>query len=167
MEATVNLREGTRRLALLLGVIGAILGGFASCAQLRTILSQRARHNSFEQFASSNIVQQKRKVLRQTEGDAKPTKPTDEVWIANPAYTPPPDEVNTGGIKTIRWASMATGYAVESIDTEDGQTLYQTPAPSAWQYLLVVAFPSLGFFTPWGVIRAIFWVGAGFIQQVK
>lgn len=29
-EVTVNLKEGTRRLALLLGAVGAIGGGFAS-----------------------------------------------------------------------------------------------------------------------------------------
>ena len=32
----MNLKEGTRRLALLLGVVGAILGGFASYLVLQT-----------------------------------------------------------------------------------------------------------------------------------
>ena len=57
----MNLREGTRRLALLLGVAGAILGGFASYDYLQTNLNQRARHNRFEQLAASDVVMQERK----------------------------------------------------------------------------------------------------------
>src|ERR1039458_6439074 len=57
----MNLREGTRRLALLLGVLGAIAGGFASYLELQSVLSQRARHNRFEQLANSPVVQQARK----------------------------------------------------------------------------------------------------------
>jgi hypothetical protein len=57
----VNLREGTRRLALLLGTVGAILGGFASYLELQSILNQTERHNRFEQLASSDVVQQERK----------------------------------------------------------------------------------------------------------
>jgi len=41
----MNLREGTRRLALLLGVVGTIFGGFASYMELQTVQNQRARHN--------------------------------------------------------------------------------------------------------------------------
>ena len=57
----MNLREGTRRLALLLGVVGAILGGFASYLFLQPALEQRARHNRFEQLANSDVVKQERK----------------------------------------------------------------------------------------------------------
>ena len=53
----MNLREGTRRLALLLGVVGAIAGGFASYSELLTVLEQWARHNRFEQLAASPFVQ--------------------------------------------------------------------------------------------------------------
>src|SRR5271157_5971157 len=63
-RCAVNLREGTRRLALLLGVTGAILAGFASYMELQTVLNQRARHNRFEQLATSEVVQQERKNLQ-------------------------------------------------------------------------------------------------------
>jgi hypothetical protein len=68
----MNLREGTRRLALLLGVLGAIAGGFASYLELQSVLSQRARHNSFEQLANSPVVQQARKFC--FENSATPDK---------------------------------------------------------------------------------------------
>jgi hypothetical protein len=73
---------------------------------------------------------------------------------------PPTSKVNKGGIQTINWSKK---LSVDSIETEDGQTLYSTPEPSAWNYLLILLFPILGFFIPWGGICAIGWVGVGFI----
>ena len=71
-RGNVNLKEGTRRLALLLGVAGALLGGFASYDYLQTSLDQRARHNRFEQLAASDVVNQERKTLHSvTEYDAQ------------------------------------------------------------------------------------------------
>jgi predicted small secreted protein len=150
----MNLREGTRRLALLLGVVGAILGGFASYVELQTVLNQRARHNAFEQMANSEFVQQERKKLAD--------------WVSIEPKTGERADwyelVDKGGINSIHWDK---DNKIESIETQDGQTLYPTPAPSAWLYLLVALFPFLGFFIPWGAIRAIGWVGAGFFQPSK
>jgi hypothetical protein len=56
----MNLREGVRRLALLLGAVGAIFAAFASCVELRTVLKQTLRHNRFEQLANSQAVQDSR-----------------------------------------------------------------------------------------------------------
>jgi hypothetical protein len=50
----MHLGSGLQRLALLLGVIGAILGGSASFKELQPIL----RHNKFEALKDSEIVQQ-------------------------------------------------------------------------------------------------------------
>ena len=60
----MNLREGTRRLALLLGLVGAILGGFASYSELQSIKGQRASYAKFEQLANSDVVKQERKNCR-------------------------------------------------------------------------------------------------------
>jgi hypothetical protein len=88
-------------------------------------------------------------------------------------------ELNRGGIKTISWTY---GFAEDSInasfpwprrldvkliETQDGETLAPTPRPSAWAYLSIILFPILGFFIPWGVIRAIGWMGAGFVTNPK
>ncbi len=147
----MNLREGTRRLALLLGVVGAILGGFASYAVLQPVMRQRADHQRFEQLANSDVVKQERKGLQ---------TPID---LSAGLEFPFSSTVNRGGIMTINWGH---NYEVESIEAMDGQTLYPTPAPSAWLYLLIALFPILGFFIPWGAIRAIGWVGAGFVKPV-
>jgi len=70
--------------------------------------------------------------------------------------------VNSDSIKTIYWTK---DYGVESIDTEDGQTLVPTLPPTLRSYLLIVTYPILGFLVPWGLIRATGWVGAGFFEN--
>jgi hypothetical protein len=165
----LNLREGTRRLALLLGIVGAILGGIVSYIELQSVMHARADHQRFEQLANSQVVQQKRKAL-QFPPDFIPSPPPgytlDTATGVPPGVTlsPLPSTVNEGGIETINWSH---DFGVQSIETQNGQTLYPTPAPSAWLYLLDALLPILGFFIPWGAIRAIGWVGAGFVQPSR
>lgn len=73
-------------------------------------------------------------------------------------------EVNKGGIKAITWER---DYKVYSIETQDGTTLYRTTAPSLWLYFLAAILPMFGFFAPWVLIRALAWVGLGFIEKPK
>ncbi len=143
----MNVKEGVRRLALLFGMAGAILGGFASYSKLQTVLDQRYRHNRFEQLANLDVVRQ-----------ARPSGPvpTDDQWKVIAV------KVDRDGIKTIH---LTKDYAVESIETQDGQTLYPTPQPSLWLYIQVALLPILGFVIPWGAIHAFRWVTVGFLQM--
>jgi len=142
-------------LALLLGVAGAIACGFVSYLELQEIQSQSARHNKFEQLATSDAVRQERKTLHSvTEYDAQ----------GNPIRS----DVNRDGIKTILWDKdhvWNDASGIYSIETDSGQDLFPTAAPAVWEYLLVVLFPGVGFLIPWGVVRAIGWVGAGFVSK--
>ena len=40
----------------------------------------------------------------------------------------------------------------------------RTTPSSAWEYLCIPLCPILGFLIPWGAVRAIGWVGAGFVK---
>lgn len=152
----MNLSEGTRRLALLLGVVGAIAGGFASYSELQTVPEQQASHRRFEQLAASPFVQQARRSIEIACAD----DPSDK-QCADATHNPM-SEVNSNGIKTIYWGK---DYQVGLIQTDDGQNLFPTPVPSAWTYLWVALFWIVpGFFIPWGAVRAIGWVLAGFFQ---
>jgi hypothetical protein len=202
----VNLKEGTRRLAVLLGAVGAVAGGFASCLELQSVLSQRARHVRFESFANSDVVRQERKSL-QVPGFGPPetSEPNDWQDVPIPTNDGPltvigpdgktyhfpegtdkdaairyfkmerigtgstgivgmDDPIHRDGIEIIHWTK---DFAVASIETADGQTLYPTPAPGAGLYLLMALLPILGFLIPWGAVRAIGWVGVGFIANSK
>jgi hypothetical protein len=200
----MNLREGTRRLALLLGVAGAIVGGFASYSEFQTVLSQRADYQRFEQLANSDLVQEakhwitlapeqrvktlalmtpehKAKLAKALGFNGTPKQYLDDSGkpIAAPSKTYLDDngnpisdqttssdvgEINKDGIKTIRWTS---DHKVESLETQDGQTLYSVPRPGAWAYAAIALLPLLGFFIPWGTARALGWVLAGFVAGSK
>jgi hypothetical protein len=246
----MNLNEGTRRLALLLGVVGVILGGLASYFQLQSTMRQRGNHQRFEELANSQVTSVERKCILGIVGeqgcrepgnnpypnttrvslpngevrdypnemseeqieaalrkefpsgniaknakfdpyaaiaepkdwedvDPKTLKPIKKkVYLddnGNPisqssassptsGYIPDASTVNKDGIAVIRWTKL---LAVASIETQDGQTLYPTPAPGAWSYVAIALLPLLGFFIPWGAVRAIGWVGAGFAENSK
>ncbi len=183
-EANMSLREGTRRLALLFGVVGAILGGFASYMELQSVMREKADHQRFEQLANSQIVQQERKAIYipgfgppEDSTSALEPVPDGPVTVQGPdgkIYQFPEGTDKAAairyfkrrsiGIEAIHWTE---NYGIASIETRDGQTLYPTPAPSAWLYVWVALFPIIGFFIPWGAIRAIGWVGSGFAQSVQ
>ncbi len=152
----MNLREGTRRLALLLGVVGAILCGVLSWTQLQSTMRQRADHQRFEQLANSSVI---RGAIFAAQHGLSPDRDNGRVA----SFDLPPQI--SFGMRSVNFRDP--GFEIQSLDMEDGQTLYPTPAPSAWLYLLIALFPILGFFIPWGAIRAIGWVGSGFAQPVK
>ena len=160
----MNLREGTRRLALLLGVAGAIAGGFVSYSELQNVREQQASHNRFEQLSASPVAQQARESLEVACADGH----TDE-QCGDKQYVPM-SEINSSGINTIYWIKKDSlgkiNYQVGWIKTDDGRNLFATtPAPAAREYLMVVLFPLLGFLVPWGAVRAIGWTAAGFVAR--
>jgi hypothetical protein len=150
----LNLREGTRRLALLLGVVGTLGGCFVSYLEWQDIQSQRTRHDKFEQFATLDAVIHLSKDHQQMK---------DDPWEKYAKSVMP----GCCGVKEIVWDTdhiWNDASGIYSIETVDGQTLRPTPAPPAWEYLFVALAPVFGFLIPWGVIRAIGWVGAGFVK---
>jgi predicted membrane chloride channel (bestrophin family) len=152
----MNFREGTRRLALLLGVAGAILCCLFSLTQLQSLIRQRAEQKRFEKLANSQVVQQDRYDL--LADCVKQTTPKLDLSAGLSSH------LHKDGIDTITWSN---GCQISSITTEDGETVYPTPAPGAWSYVLIAVLPLLGFFIPWAVVRAIGWVGAGFVASPK
>lgn len=185
----MNLKKGTSRLAILLGVGGAIFCGFLSFAEMQSTMRQASAHRRFERLASSQVVQEDRKNIRQAINRDVPV-PTDNgpVTVIGPdnrTYHFPDgtdkaaairyfklegigteqggvdDPINRDGIKSVRWTKS---FEIASIETMDGQTLYPTPVPSLWSYVLIATIPVLGFISFWVIVRAIGWVLAGFLQ---
>ena len=175
----MNLTEGTRRLALFVGIIGAVVGGVASYAVIRNAMEAQSRHNAFELLANSDVVRRERKswegaklppgaVPSSSEvGQNAEERPPDEPkgWeVVSVLGTGQAVEFNPDHLKTIHWTK---DLGVESLDTVDGKTLYPPPAPSRWLYLLAAICPVLGFALPWGLIWAVGWVGAGFLATSR
>lgn len=162
----MNLKEGTRRLALLVGVVGAVGGGYVSYAQFKVDLDQWAIHKRFQQLAASPVAQEARRSLEVACADRHADSQCgDQKYV-------PMSEVNSGGITTIYWGKRESlggvNYQAEWIKTDDGGNLFSsTPSPSAWEFVKIALLPVCGFLIPWCAVRAIGWVGAGFIQSPK
>jgi hypothetical protein len=127
----MNLHEGTRRLALLLGVVGALFGGFASYVELQSVIHQRALHERFDQLANSDVVRLERKTLQAW-------TPVPDKWAQyavkrkNTRYLDPKsgepiliDPQTGNGIET----DTKTGKSFE-IDPKTGERIKS--APRAW-----------------------------------
>src|ERR1700691_2492099 len=56
----MNRKVGIQRLAMLLGIIGAICGALAAFVEFRPLREQTVRHYRFEQLANSQAVQDSR-----------------------------------------------------------------------------------------------------------
>jgi len=173
----MNFKEGMRRSALFVGIIGAVVGAVASYAVIRNAMEAQSYHNAFELLANSDVVHRERKSwegARLPPGAVPSTsevvpkteeRPIDEPkgWeVVSVLGVGQAIEFNPDHIKTIHWKK---DLGVESLETSDGKALYPTPAPSRWLYLLASILPVLGFVLPWGFIRAGAWVGAGFIAK--
>jgi hypothetical protein len=132
--------------------VGALFGGFLSYSELQSVIRQRADHQRFEQLAASDVVQQERKNCL---SDNPP-----------PGYARLDSQLqaNSAGIKAISWTENCKCLMIE---TDASEWLSQDRAPGAWEFLLTALFPILGFFIPWGTVRAIGWVVAGFVAGPK
>lgn len=152
----MNFNQGMRRLAVFAGILGAIAGGFHAYKELQDIPAERFQHKVFEELAASDDVTKEQTRLRAEEK----TRLRAGIEVSSVPWS----EVNGERIKTIFWNR---DFSVYFFEMEDGGDVSSEPSPSAWTYLLGVVFPALGFFIPWGAIRAIGWVGDGFIQTRK
>lgn len=178
----MNLTQGTKRLALLLGIFGAIAGAVASYVVLSDLQKARERYKSFEFLATSQTVKEgraswlsnsatvkalwivsspsKRDEMMKNMTDEQKNQLTAELGIegGTPEFAISP-KANKEGINTIHWTAT---LEVESLDMVDGETLYAELAPNRWLYLLAAFLPLLGFILLWGPVRAVGWVAAGF-----
>jgi hypothetical protein len=60
----MNVREGMRRLGLVVGVLGGMAGTFAAYSQSQPLLAQRAKYNAFQTLVSSPTMKKEIEILR-------------------------------------------------------------------------------------------------------
>ncbi|MBZ5675535.1 MAG: hypothetical protein LAP61_14945 [Acidobacteriia bacterium] len=70
-------------------------------------------------------------------------------------------EVNLDGIKEV---VIDKAGSVSSIELLTGESIQRIEAPTLRAYLALLLYPVLGFFAPWGFIRLLAWIGAGFLS---
>jgi len=175
----VNAKEGMRRFSLTLGIIGACAGICYSYIQLDSLRNQRDGQREFESLISSTPIQKLVTSLKST-GPAPAAGRIIEkygakyLWNeANQVYellsSPDGYYELVGDIKdkSIRRIHFDETGRIDRIEKWNGETAYKTAAPSLGSYLIVPVFPLIGFLVPWGTIKTITWVVAGFFADTR
>jgi hypothetical protein len=183
----VNLREGMRRLSILLGVCGGIVGASLAYGELRATWDAHEAFAKFESTMASATMQKVAKATSKIQNDewVKYQQPTDhgksdtipkqnqirsDPWqeAANEYSRKEPSgftaNVNAGGIRQV--TSDARGL-ITSICLSSGETIQRVEAPSTKAYLIPFLYPVFGFLIPWAAVQLLAWVGGGFASQPK
>lgn len=81
------------------------------------------------------------------------------MWIL-PAH--PLLKGNSDGVERVRFDRAKR---VVGVILSQGEALSRTDLPDFGAYLVLLAYPLLGFLVPWGSFRILTWVGRGFFQS--
>ena len=136
-----------------LGIAGSLIGivggfGFAS-----DTWKSRTSAAGFQEFVNRPGV------LKVTEIAARADQSGDFRWpIYERHVIPIRDDAD---IKSITW----TFGAVSSVQLTTGPSIERTRSESRWNYFGAAMLPVLGFVVPWGLLRVLSWILAGFFQE--
>jgi len=115
----MNVREGMRRLGLVLGALGAAAGAVVAYIQLQPVLAQRAQYKTFQSLAVSPVVQKELEFLK-TDTITRSTGPPNDRLGPWSLWTPVPND----------WPSEVSGPWSRYGDTDkptDPYAAYQVP----------------------------------------
>jgi len=168
----MNVKEGMRRLGLLLSVCGGILGACLAYGDTAKVWENHAAHRRFESLMASPTMQKVAKAARDLHsfGD----DPIDEKRGESDGVTADPWEkaaakyrkdsilVNLDSIKRV---TVDQSGLIASIELSSGEPVPRVDPPPLKAYLSVLLYPLIGFVLPWVGVRLLTWVGRGFVES--
>jgi hypothetical protein len=166
----MNVREGMRRLGLVVGVLGAGAGAVGGYIKLQPLLAQRGQYERFQVLVSAPTVQKEVELLEKNLPAPGHGGTSNYYMLAALCGAEGGWKVNKNGIAAIYFKShgcadtkpIAAGISM--IETDDGEAVYRTDPPGFLSYFLILVLPVLGFVLPWGAVRVLTWVGSGFVE---
>ena len=175
----IDLGEGLRRIGLLSGILGLMAGGYILWAQYQMLDARHADASAWTQAKSEG-----RAVKRRDGGWAllsrKKLSEDDLGQLAKRRYPGVYDDLTDEDLgrrlrthfehdRTGEWVSnFLTDRDV--VDALNGltveRTFYSEPVqPEISEYLALLCWPVGGFLVPWGALRILRWVLAGFLPR--
>jgi hypothetical protein len=148
----MNIREGLRRLGIVLGITGMLAGVVVGYQIFAKVLEDRAKYKAFADLVHSPEVQGDLEIL-------------DGFEPISTEFTK--EHPSKKGIHKVLYSKSKDGKhsVVSSFEMEDGAMLYRQDAPPLMAYVLPFTLPALGFAISWGLIRVLVWVGKGLRQR--
>ena len=165
----MSSKEGVRRLSLLLGLLGVILGGFVSYQEWNLVVTQKANHKKFEELANSEVVQRERNRRFQKDPITGVVLDMDIKYLTSQKardgeFAAFPSRILEGEISEIEWNK---DLQVSMIKTIDGEFLPSIEEPGASRYFLMVIYPAIGFLLFWGAARIVAFIGGWVVAGFK
>jgi hypothetical protein len=153
----MNAREGFRRIGLLLGIIGAIVGIAGAWATFNGLIWQHNRNVQFQKDASEYW-----RVVTKVRSNFDYGKFVDWFRAADAEYQSERQALADIGISNV----VIKETHISSFTLTDGTYLIEHPI-SAFDCLWPLTLPFIGFLVPWGTIKIIFWVISGFTHKTS
>lgn len=149
-----------QRLAVFVGVLGAIAGGVASYFDLSDVTATRARHNAFEQLAASDVVQQQRKLLQT--GPSPASAPLFDMSKATPISAPP---LTPGAVVTPKSARSSEGWVISDSPIPPPPTGF-IPSGTQVDPFAAIAKPVPSYQVNKGGIQTILWTKGYAVESI-
>jgi len=159
----MNIREGMRRIAVVLGVIGGLVGLVMAGVVVSGTIDDAWQHFQYSRLISSAAIQDKLGHLD---------------WFAQHRYESDHLDIAEGGILRVHFGDgvgienhriyIATLEHIDSIETTDGTIVYRSKKSSAFRWigsmLALLVFPVIGYLLPTRTAKLLVWVGDGFVK---
>ena len=141
---TLNYREGPRKIAISLCLLGILAGGVIG-EFLRESWAEAA--NQHQVFTALLNTPEVRAALAAKSGD--------------PASANEMIQVNGSWARDLCWQDGQVAYFVLA----DGSFYFDSPRPPRWVFPLVLLCPVLGFLIPWISMKSLSWMGVGYFAK--
>ncbi len=150
----MNFREGSRRLALFVGVIGAIACCYYSWIFAMDALDQHHRYKEFSRLAALPIVR-----------EADESRKRAITTLLAGLTIDDDSTIDRDGIHLIVWDRDGKIEWIDPIGAENVRA--QTEGAPFCECCAIFMMPIFGFFIPWLAVRAITWVLIGFTKSTE
>lgn len=152
----MNIKEGMRRLGLLVGCCGAITGGMLAYPDAESLPQTKAAQHRFESLMDTPAMREVAKSAVTTAGQ-------------NPEFVKELREHNGTSVEVdkdgIEGVLLDETGRISSIDLTTGRSVKRVEPPPLMAYFGLLLYPLFGFLIPWGCFRLLTWVGIGFFVQ--
>lgn len=188
----MNIKEGTRRLGVVLGILGGAAGVYIGYAQEQPLWKARAAHSRLESVMALPTMQKVAKAARDYQND----------WFVRNAPHPFSGRVDYGALATlprgyvldppakkdifdtveneqlertesilvsvnldgIKQVTVDKTGIVSSVELSSGELIVRVDPPPLRAYLVLLLYPVIGFLIPWGALKTITWIATGFVK---
>jgi hypothetical protein len=144
---TLNYREGPRKIAISLCLVGILAGGVIGELLRESMASASHQHQVFTALLNSPEV---RSALAAKSGGDSPS--TNEMLAVNGFWA-----------RDLFWQDGHVAYFVLA----DGSFYFDSVRPPAWVTPMVLFCPVLGFLIPWGLMKSLSWMGVDYFRKTQ